>query len=95
LSDLDATGKFGNQLTKKLNHPSGQESLSGSQVINLFEEDGQVFELNLEIRYSSWLRIVIRDGSHIDILGEGDRLPGDILGLSEEMSLSSWISPKN
>ena len=81
ISDLDATGNYGDRLTKLGN---SQETflLSSEELLNLLHSEGQVIELeaNLLEEGQELYKIIIRDGFSIDVLGSGELLPEKVLG---------------
>jgi hypothetical protein len=89
ISDLDATGKFGNQLTQKVN--SNEEiSISDEELLTLLNEDGQILEMNLNISSAAAsFRIIIRDGTDLDMLGDV-HLPAGIIGQYTQIDLSNF-----
>lgn len=93
ISDIDATGKCGDQLTKKGNH---QEvfSLSTSDLLGVLNEEGQIIELDLSLIESGdeVFKIMIRDGMSVDVLGSGEVLPLTVIGkyVTVDNSLFLW-----
>jgi acetylornithine/succinyldiaminopimelate/putrescine aminotransferase len=81
ISDLDATGKQGFMLTLQLNDEE-QLYLSSSEFLAILKEDGQVINLDAAMLLSRQplFKIIIQDGSSVDILGKGKLLPSDVLG---------------
>lgn len=81
ISDLDATGKKGGQLTLRLND---EEILwlSNNHLVDILMEEGQIIELDATLvkNDSKLFRILIQDGVSIDILGTGQLLPLSVLG---------------
>ncbi len=81
ISDIDATGKCGDRLTKKGNN---QEvfSLSTWDLLGVLHEEGQVIELDASLIKSGdeVFKIIIRDGISIDVLGRGEVLPLTVIG---------------
>ncbi len=88
ISEVDATGKLGSELTKRLNGKGSEKNLSSEQIFAIFNEDGQVFEMELSVQGSSDYRIIITDGMHVDVLGDGARLPESIAVPYEEMDVN-------
>ena len=87
LSDLDATGLFGSPITKELNI-KGLANYSISDVLKIFKEDGQVFEMQLKMESKIGIfEIIIRDGSSVDILGSNDTLPLSVFEDFEELNV--------
>lgn len=79
VSGLDATGILGNKLTQELNKVEWL-AIPLSEVINIFEEGGQVFEMQLKITtVRGSYEIIIRDGNSVDIAGSGEELPSTLL----------------
>jgi hypothetical protein len=93
VSEIDATGKFGDQLTKRLNKYKRGARLTWDEIFTLFNEDGQVFEMELLVQETACYRIVITDGMHVDVLGDGERLPESITVPYEEMDVNLFSSP--
>lgn len=87
ISDIDATGKLGNQLTKKLNANKEGIILNEKELLELMDEDGQIFELDLLLSNTNKYRIIIRDGDILDILGEGEILPSIVIGKYQELDV--------
>jgi hypothetical protein len=86
--DIDATGKNGNELTKRIN--SGEEIESKlSVLVNVLEEDGQVFELELSVLAEGIFKVLITDGQHIDVLGENKSII-PFLGDYDELEADSF-----
>lgn len=81
ISDIDATGRCGDRLTKKGNN---QEvfSLSTSDLLGVLNEEGQVIELDASLIKSGdeVFKIMIRDGISVDVLGSGEVLPLTVIG---------------
>lgn len=87
ISDIDATGEFGNQLTQKIND-GDVVSLQPRQVLNLFREEGQVFELYLDMISGNKFHIRISDGIYVDIFSDVP-LPHTVVGNSMEGDLDN------
>lgn len=81
VSDLDATGKFGGELTLRLND-GDRPYLKSADLLAVLTEDGQVIDLEVAILVNRQplFKIIIQDGSSVDILGKGMLLPIDVLG---------------
>jgi hypothetical protein len=81
ISGLDATGKQSGRLTLQLNDEE-QLYLSSSEFLAILKEDGQVIDLDAAMLLSKQplFKIIIQDGSSVDILGRGKLLPSDVLG---------------
>jgi hypothetical protein len=56
--------------------------LSSSEFLAILKEDGQVIDLDAAMLLSRQplFKIIIQDGSSVDILGRGKLLPSDVLG---------------
>lgn len=81
ISNIDATGRCGDRLTKKGNN---QEvfSLSTWNLLGVLNEEGQVIELDASLIKSGneVFKIMIRDGISVDVLGRGEMLPLTVIG---------------
>jgi hypothetical protein len=84
VSDLDATGKYGGRLTLQLNKEE-QLDLSSSDFLTMLKEDGQVIDLEVVmlVNKKPLFKILIQDGSSVDVLGRGELLPSSVLGECE------------
>ncbi|MBE9104907.1 hypothetical protein IQ229_08110 [Nostoc cf. edaphicum LEGE 07299] len=93
ISDLDATGKHGGRLTLQLNDEE-QLYLPSSEFLAVLKENGQVIDLDAAMLISRQplFKIIIQDGSSVDILGKGKLLPSDVLGAykTSEPKLFLW-----
>jgi hypothetical protein len=80
--ELDATGKWGGRLTLQLNDEE-KLYLPSSDFLAVLTEDGQVIDLEAAILVNGQplFKIIIQDGSLVDVLGKGNLLPSDVLGL--------------
>jgi hypothetical protein len=87
LSDIDATGKLGNQLTDKMNNESVVQ-LNNSELLSLLTEDGQIFELDLRADSPNF-QIIVRYGDIVDILGDRD-VPPVVIGQYTDRDLSNY-----
>ena len=83
--DIDATGRFGNTLTQAMNDRKGPVRVNEKELIDLIWEDGQIIELDLRVRDQNELRIIIRDGNDINIVGDHSSLPSIALGQFTEL----------
>lgn len=56
--------------------------LSTSDLLQLFAEEGQVIEIEATLMNNEeeLLKIIIQDGSSIDVLGSGEIFPISVLG---------------
>ena len=81
VEDIDASGPLGNKLTQLLNEtrPVRITTRALSEVLN---EDGQIIEMDatLEKDGDRVLRIVVRDGISVDVLGTGQPPDPNVLG---------------
>jgi hypothetical protein len=87
MKDIDATGKIGDLLTKKLNLKQGPLTVEANDLNSLITEEGQIFELDLLLKSDSDYRIIIRSCGSIDILGNGKLLPAEIIGEHEVLDI--------
>jgi hypothetical protein len=78
---IDATGQYGDKLTQEQNQKD-IILLSTSDLLQLFEEEGQVIELEATLMNNEeeLLKIIIQDGASIDVLGSGEIFPLSVLG---------------
>ena len=90
LLDIDATGKTGNKFTQELNLKKGGISIKKEDLVKIFSEDGQVFELNLTINKSNYqeFRFIIRDGNLVEILGDKELPSEDIIGKFQNIDVN-------
>ncbi|XZN89099.1 MAG: hypothetical protein ACM65M_15605 [Microcoleus sp.] len=81
IADIDATGRCGDQLTKKGNNEEVLR-LSSSDLLSVLKEEGQVIELDASLVQNGdeVFKILIRDGVSVDVLGSGDVMPLTVLG---------------
>jgi hypothetical protein len=80
LSSIDATGNIGGHLTQQLNKSERSLQIDNMQLLELCNEDGQIIEIDLALYGHSDFRIIIRDGNSIDILGDKNELPAEVIG---------------
>ncbi len=92
ITDIDATGKLGNQFSKKKNFQEEPLAISEKDLSTLVCEEGQIFELNLRIVDLFELEIIVRTGSSIDILGKDVNLPSNILGDYTDLDIKLFES---
>ncbi len=93
ISYIDATGLYGDALTRRGNE-EGSFNLSFSEMLRFLTEEGQVIELEATLIKNEieLFKIIVRDGVSIDVLGSGELLPLSILGkyLAVEPTLFLW-----
>jgi hypothetical protein len=89
LTDIDATGKFGDQLTQKLNKQETLQ-LTRSEILSLLNEDGQVLELDILIHSPKNFEIIVRNGYHVDILGNAELSP-EVIGRHSNGNLEYYL----
>ncbi|MCU7244156.1 MAG: hypothetical protein GPJ15_09750 [Microcystis aeruginosa G11-06] len=79
--ELDATGKWGGKLTFQLNDEE-KLYLPYPDFLAILTEDGQVIDLEAAILVNDQpqFKIIIQDGSSVDVLGKGNLLPSEVLG---------------
>lgn len=93
IADIDATGSYGDRLTKKGNN---QEVLClyTADLLSVLNEEGQVIELDASLveNGDELFKILIRDGVSVDVLGSGDVMPLRVLGkyVTVDKSLFLW-----
>ncbi len=82
VSEVDATGKYGNELTQKLNDHS-ELIITSENVFELLNEDGQVIEGDFKISLNGKViaKIEIRDGRYVDVYEDGFKFPDHVLGI--------------
>jgi len=90
LSNVDATGLIGNELAEKTSGNIVVE-ISLNQIIEVLKEDGQIFDMNLEL-YSEYgnYRIMVLRGEIINVLGDSQKLPGEALGEYQELDIKMF-----
>jgi hypothetical protein len=81
ISDIDATGNYGNSLTARCNN-EGIFQVSAADLLEVIREEGQVIELDASLIKDGeeLFKILIRDGVSIDVLGSGEMMPLAVLG---------------
>jgi len=92
IRDLDATGLLGNTLTVKRNN-SGLIRLTHSEFLDLLNENGQIFELNalaVSADDENYLKVIVRDGVYIDILGWIEKLPPEVIKASTPLDVELY-----
>ncbi|HBL15073.1 MAG TPA: hypothetical protein DD379_27510 [Cyanobacteria bacterium UBA11162] len=93
VSDIDATGNCGDQLTSRCNH-EGLLYLPSTEFLTVFREDGQVIDLEATLAQNDreLFKILVQDGVSIDVLGFGDLPPLTVLGkyVSVDVALFMW-----
>jgi hypothetical protein len=88
IKNIDATGLTGNKFTKILNLENHTIFITELELMRMFSEDGQIFELDLLIDGSRNFRIIVRDGNSVDILGDTEKPSENILGKSFENNIN-------
>ena len=88
IKDIDATGEVGNRLTKQKNEQDQAIAIDAEGMAALVSEGGQIFELDLIVKDSNDIRIIVRDGNSIDLIGDKSILPVAIVGEYEELDES-------
>lgn len=78
--DIDATGEIVNKFTHALNNKKDEIEITKQELLQIFSENGQVFEFVLSIKNTQNYRIIIRDGNSADILGDKEMIPVHIIG---------------
>ncbi|NJK69227.1 MAG: hypothetical protein HC849_30085 [Oscillatoriales cyanobacterium RU_3_3] len=81
ISDIDATGSYGNCLTVRCNNEEIIR-VSTADLLEVMREEGQVIELDASLikDEEELFKILIRDGVSIDVLGSGEMMPLTVLG---------------
>jgi hypothetical protein len=81
ISDIDATGSYGNCLTARCNKEEIFQ-VSTSDLLEVMREEAQVIELDASLikNGKELFKILIRDGVSIDIFGSGEMIPLTVLG---------------
>jgi hypothetical protein len=92
LEDLEATGPLGNELTIKMNQSDVGLEVNKSQLLQLLEEDGQIFECELRVKLfeKDQFIVVVRDGDILDILGNGPKPSEAQIGPYQDLDLSCY-----
>jgi len=66
--DIEATGVLGSEFSDRLEN-EGLANISKNELFDIFQEDGQIIELNLILMtVDSKFRIIIRDGAHLNVV---------------------------
>ncbi len=90
---VDATGPRGNKLTELLNN-TPFTNLTTSDLLNITEEDGQVFDIEATLRKKdhALFQVRVQDGCFLDVLGTGAFKPSPLLGKYEmnDLALFDW-----
>lgn len=89
ISSVDATGPKGNELTKRTNEIP-EIHIRIEDLIQVANEDGQILELDLVVKANNCFEINVQDGAFIDVLGDGDEIPGSVLGDHKNEDLASF-----
>lgn len=81
VSYVDATGKYGNELTQKLNDHF-ELIITSENLFELLNEDGQVIEGDFKISLNNKVivKIEISDGRYVDVYEDGFEFPDHVLG---------------
>jgi len=81
ISDIEATGSYGNCLTAKCNNQD-KFQVSTADLLEIMTEEGQVIELDASLVKDNeeLFKILIRDAVSIDLLSSGEMMPLTILG---------------
>ena len=92
ISDIDATGRHGGSLTRRLNN-EGSLCLSSAKLLDILREDGQVIDLDAALVKDDreFFRILVRDGVSVDTLGTGNPLPSSALGNYDEVKADLFL----
>lgn len=89
IRDIDATGKLGDKLTRRINNKEKIE-LNKSELLSLLSEDGQIIELDILIGSPPRFQILVIDGNDVDILGN-EELPLEALGKHSNGDLTLYL----
>ncbi|KYG08303.1 hypothetical protein BE21_24400 [Sorangium cellulosum] len=92
IEELDATGRLGNQLTRQANETS-PIGLIADVFLELLREDGQIVELDATLKKNGCdlLRVLVRDGLSVDVLGTGEPLGTDVLGSHKKIDPTLFL----
>ncbi|XYH97338.1 hypothetical protein ACMHYB_57870 [Sorangium sp. So ce1128] len=93
VDDIDATGALGSRFTAQVNETIPAK-LTTSEFLSLLREDGQIIELDTRFEREGLLllRVIVRDGTSVDIIGTGTPLSADILGSHTAMDPGLFLS---
>ncbi|MGH3024421.1 MAG: hypothetical protein ACRDNI_12250 [Gaiellaceae bacterium] len=93
VSDFEATGPLGDELTQRLDAVEEIE-ISALDLIGICEGAGQVIELDATLTDGGddAIRLIVRDGTSVDVLGKGSRLPKEVVGAHDAVDprLFGW-----
>ena len=89
IDDLDATGCLGNELTKKLNQQH-TATLDCQHFLEILNEDGQIFELNMTLKSADCTYLmIVRRGGDVDLIGH-ELLPQSVVGRHKELYIGLY-----
>lgn len=97
LDDLEAYGVKGDIVSELLEVNRGLRlNISQKLLLEILQEDGQIIEMGLFIEAGSdKFEIIVADGSIIDILGDGDKLPEEAVGEYRDENLNDYTFPNS
>ncbi|MDP4255366.1 MAG: hypothetical protein Q8938_15260 [Bacteroidota bacterium] len=78
ISDIEAFGEMGDQLSEKASLRRGPFSVSKEELLTLITEQGQIIELDLELFNGHNFEIIVREGTFFDVLGDSEFPPEKI-----------------
>ena len=92
LDDFGAFGVKGSVVAQLLDVNRGLRiNITQELLLEILQEDGQILEMKLYIETGNdKFEIIVADGSIIDILGDGDRLPVAATGEYRDENLSYY-----
>jgi len=95
LLDIDATGEVGNSLTQQMNEQKNGFSITAANLAALISDNGQIFEFDLLVRSAHEVRIFVRDGNIIDLVGDKEAIPLAVVGEYEELDIRLFKTEHN
>lgn len=92
IQDIDATGPLGGRMTARRND-EGVFHITGDELLEILAEDGQVLELDATQGVPPAVRIVVRDGRSVDVLGFEPMPDERVVGPFSEVDPNLFLWP--
>lgn len=78
-----------------MNVQKGILTINEKELLTLVSEKGQIFELDLLLKNSHEYRFIVRDGSSIDIVGNGEKLPVTVVDDHKDLDINLFRLDQN